>query len=416
MQFGPIIATLRAELAADKCWTSMSMKEKTAYTKAKQPPKKPIPAKPNRANHLCWSDGDVEHHHSQPKLPKPHKALAWSDKDIHPDNALKGPKVQLPVDLWKRHVKSRAPIPSSVGDTTPRLVPTETRISKANLAAMSRHSKPLFKGEKKRVVTRYSFFKDYSDYDDKLQPHGAALDQYKEDSSAFNTPLRTRKKKFAPAIQQRIENLKHLTSNPLVAPEVVYRGNRMTQLHNLGHRFTDRGFTGTSTKPDVATNFTRGGHFFAIHLPKGAKGYYLDQHASKYDDEHELLLHPDTHYEVIGHTVHSPPGTDSKNYDSYWRNANDDNKVIVTHLAVVGQGRKGKTDTPDFSLSRSAEGRKWLAEVKASLPDWFKKKPKAAKVEYIKKHPAGKIAKTLAKKPAVKKAPIKKPAAKKPKH
>jgi hypothetical protein len=195
--------------------------------------------------------------------------------------------------------------------------------------------------------------------DIKFGGHLGSILNYKEDSSDFNTPLRKGKKPNSRGDAQNIENMKHVTSHRMTAPQMSYRGDNMREKLPVGHKFTDRGFTGTSLKPSVAgnTNWSNNNNVFVIHAPKGAKGYHLDRHKDHNVEESEVTYHPDTHYQVIGHTEHKNP-----DYNSY----NDDSPPThrATHLAIVGQGYKGKTK--DLSLTNSPEGKKWLAHVKAN--------------------------------------------------
>jgi hypothetical protein len=170
---------------------------------------------------------------------------------------------------------------------------------------------------------------------------------YKDGSGFVNEPLRNRHK---PGFDAR--QLAQITNHKLIKPQTVFRGDKMSNL-NIGKRFADLGFTGTSLNPLVSRGFSNPGKLFAIHLPSGAKAYHIDRHL-KGDNytigENELLLHPKTHFQVVGHSIH--PTSDSSLVPV----------ERTTHLAVVGSGYKnGK---PDFSLLNHPEGRKWLNYIK----------------------------------------------------
>ena len=142
-----------------------------------------------------------------------------------------------------------------------------------------------------------------------------------------------------------IEDMKYVTNLPLINPITAYRGNKIDKPIPVGSRFTDLGFTGTSLNSSIARFFSRKnrptGKIFAIHMPIGTRAYKIDNHTTNtLDDEDELLLHPENHFETIGHTNHP---------DAF-------RPYYVTHLALTGQG--------NHSLISNSEGRDWLHHIK----------------------------------------------------
>jgi hypothetical protein len=232
--------------------------------------------------------------------------------------------------------------------------------------------------------------KTFNNLEGIIEPgHENSIRNYKGSSTPYNSQLRSGKLDKHGTMQRHIENMKHVTSHVNPKPQTSYRGDNMTTHLPVGHTFTDKGFTGTSLKPSIAgnTDWSRGGNVFAIHAPKGAKSYYLDRHENSTDHEKELTYHPDTHYQVIGHTKHK--------YNDW-----SDHSVKATHLAIMGQGRvKGK---PDMSLTSSPEGKRWLEHIKKNYASTVedpgekpRKPPKSSNSDPL-----------LKKKPAAKKKPV----------
>jgi hypothetical protein len=174
--------------------------------------------------------------------------------------------------------------------------------------------------------------------------HFSSIMNYKENSKRINTPLRT-----GGDINSNVPNLIDVTSNKFVAPQFSWRGNDFTGFIPVGESFTDKGFTGTSLLHNRAVNFGRRNQLFAIHAPVGAKAHYIDSYGGPNSEEKELLYHPSTHFEVIGHTSHP----------RFWDHDNHE----ITHLAVIGQGKSPEDYT---NLINSSEGQNWLAHVKSN--------------------------------------------------
>jgi hypothetical protein len=99
--------------------------------------------------------------------------------------------------------------------------------------------------------------------------------------------------------------LKTITQNKTPEDHVVYRGfgsRKGLDLTKLkkGNVLRDKGFVSTSFRPEVAEEFSNGrdmSHIAKIHVPKGSKAHYIP-----HQGEHELLLHPNTKFKVIGHS------------------------------------------------------------------------------------------------------------------
>lgn len=156
--------------------------------------------------------------------------------------------------------------------------------------------------------------------------HVTALKSYK-DKSDINEPLRKDKPLYSDE-HSHAQYMDHVTSFKLKKPLTVYRGvygknsANAKQFQKKGHEFTDHGYTSTSLKPHVATQFTaikpnKKHNIFAIHLKPGNKGYHLDRHRNSNESEHEVLLHRGTRFKVTHHS--------------------EDEYHHITHLSVVSQ-------------------------------------------------------------------------------
>jgi hypothetical protein len=106
----------------------------------------------------------------------------------------------------------------------------------------------------------------------------------------------------------------HVTSHSTEHDHTSYRGGHPKDHHHfpIGHVFTDHGYTGSSFRRNVASDFARKKQgtdksiVHVIHSPKGTKAHYLDVHGS--DSEHsnahekELLHHRGTKFKVTHHS------------------------------------------------------------------------------------------------------------------
>jgi len=353
-----LIKTAIAEIAANAWWYKLTPAAQQRYLE-KYKRSKYAQEMRDRQEHMSWGDDDVEHHdpESEPIEPKHEPEvinkgkpeLSWQLNTVEHNDEDKSPDIDLTsYDDLPQSVVEKMKYPEIRGR------PASSDITLANRKAMLKHSGSFNSG------------------------HEATIKDYKSSSRHFNKPLRTKTAPPSPSMNTSIERMKHVTSNVMPEPQTLFRGNRMAKAMSEGHRFTDHGFTGTSLLPRIASSNFGGakGHTFVIHTPAGTKGYYLDSHHNGLDHEQELLLHPETHYEVIGHTRHQ--------IDDYSPTVSH-----VTHLAVVGQGvdAKGK---PDYSLSGTPEFKKWKADRIASLGSWFKELTQKQQKDYLSDHP-GKV-------------------------
>lgn len=247
--------------------------------------------KQSRADRMTWSQDDLE------KMNDRSKHLAWHPGDLklikrkkklvedlaHPENEL-GPKLG---HTFKDSVKQDEPFgvnPPSVSVT-----------------------------------------KQYRDHVRKLGPlHMDAVKRYKGSSEAINHHLRQdkpfpeHKLSIAGNVNTLHKHLKKVTSFKTPQDHIVYRGfgtNMHEAARNMkrGDVFHDKGYTGTSFNHAVARDFAKQGYdsegkhkFVArIHVPKGSKAHYLDAVPNPEEEEHELLLHHGTKFEVLGHSHYS---------------------------------------------------------------------------------------------------------------
>lgn len=182
--------------------------------------------------------------------------------------------------------------------------------------------------------------------------HEVSRDYYKEDSYTINRILRQGLKPPTTSRERDehnhnifhadygidpekhhevVNHLDHLTSHPTEFAFTGYRGasfKRSETKFSAGTTFTDHGFTGMSLRKDIALTFSKTNrdnnskkaHVFAIHVPKGSKGHYLDADPEdKMAEEKEFVLKRGTTFRVRGHS-----------YDPH-------NDVHVTHLTVHEQ-------------------------------------------------------------------------------
>jgi hypothetical protein len=161
--------------------------------------------------------------------------------------------------------------------------------------------------------------------------------------------------KADPTTQKHLKNVLHVTSHAMPAPQSMYRGDVGKPLP-VGHRFSRKGFTGASFDPSSTAYFySKGRRLLHIHTPPGTKGHLLLEKKGRKPkmSDQEMTLHPNTHYEVIGHTKHKQP----------WDYPSADEKPMhVTHIALVGQGLKN--GRPDLALTKSGAGKQWLDHIK----------------------------------------------------
>jgi hypothetical protein len=181
--------------------------------------------------------------------------------------------------------------------------------------------------------------------------HRDVISDYKDGSEFVNSILRdTKQKNFYKDTNtpHYINNLKYVTSHQLVQPQILYRGNMMEDVLPYRSKFSDKGFVSTSYDTKTPKDFSEDGDLFAIHAPIGTKAYHIDKHGEDnpgWNHQEEVLLHPATHFKVIGHSKHpSNFGWDR-----------------ITHLVVIGQGFKN--EKPDTSLIKTPENRAWLADT-----------------------------------------------------
>lgn len=218
---------------------------------------------------------------------------------------------------------------------------------------LEHHLKEDFGNIKKNPIENFEIKNkhDPSDFD-QFKKHGESLSEetvghitnYKVDSNKLNTKLREDKhlpvnhSKKSSASKPMVEHLDHATNHKLTKPLIVYRGSQGKDnagdaaFQNVGHEFTDHGYTSTTTSHRIAHSFSNrfpskhehSDHIFAIHLKPGDKAHHVDMHPVPDDDidENEILLHRGTRFRVIGHTSHD----DGRN-----------SKIHVTHLRVVSQ-------------------------------------------------------------------------------
>jgi hypothetical protein len=194
--------------------------------------------------------------------------------------------------------------------------------------------------------------------------HRFVIEDYKEGTPLYSSILRGSGKIYdwyAPdelsegEEQDRINDLKHVTSHKLVQPQILYRGSRRdSDILPKNSKFTDKGFVSTSYGLETPIEFSFNNRLFAIHAPVGTKAYHIDKLGEgnpAWLHQQEVLLHPDTHFKVVGHSFH-----EAGNYVP---------KIHVTHVAVIGQGYN--KDKPKYSLLKSPENRAWLKHTKANF-------------------------------------------------
>ena len=158
--------------------------------------------------------------------------------------------------------------------------------------------------------------------------HKNSISEYKEDSRVFNKHLRpnrglgyikTDQDKY---IHGHVKHLDHVTSHRTSHDMKVYRGINIgkheSDYKNLtpGDTVKDHGYTGASFHKHVASEFSSdhvgedsegktriSRPVVCIHVPKGSKGHFLDNHNASHSHkrEHEFLLHRGTTFKVLGH-------------------------------------------------------------------------------------------------------------------
>lgn len=147
--------------------------------------------------------------------------------------------------------------------------------------------------------------------------HIESIEQYKMQSKIINDPFRTginrpqhNELMDHSEHQFHVKNLDHVTSHRMPNDHVTFRGvdDRWHEAEKLkpGDHIFDRGYTGTSHVPSVASDFAAAsatGHkpIFRIHMPAGTKAYHLDRHESGHEHEQETLLHRGTKFRVGDH-------------------------------------------------------------------------------------------------------------------
>lgn len=264
--------------------------------------------KKNRANHFAWDDGDVETDITEYTHDKPHQ-IDWRHRDIHHDR-------REPDKGTREHD---------------------------------------------------SFQKHHNELSDIHHEHMA---YYKGDSYTTNHYLRHGKHRDEDhhPVEHMHDHIKHMdevTSHRIEHHHTVYRGGIPKDEHRfpVGHKFQDHGYTGTSFRKGVSDSFdyadaktkhTKKQIMHVIHVPKGARGHYLnvDDRAGM-TSEHELVLHRGTkfkvthhseddhnhfiHSRVIGHHAkkldHGTPGKaySRKGHDKHMGYHDDDGVVMTKH-------------------------------------------------------------------------------------
>jgi hypothetical protein len=175
------------------------------------------------------------------------------------------------------------------------------------------------------------------------------MSHYKSASGGVNGRLR--QSKPLGLFKREAQALRKITSHKFTTPESMYRSNQVGNIP-IGKTFTDKGFTSTTLYPHIARNFSGvvDGNIpiFAIHAPIGTKAYHIDRHNHNMSNENEVLLHPNSHFEVIGHSIHPFTGN---------------LKNLITHVAIIGQGWHSHGN-PDYTLSKTPENTDWLSHIK----------------------------------------------------
>lgn len=139
------------------------------------------------------------------------------------------------------------------------------------------------------------------------------INDYKNLSYDSNDELRS--SKINDLLRKNIRPLDDLTSYSTKRPHDVYRGMKPEHIGNIenyipGKIIHDKGFTGTTPDPNIATRFApRDEHpnhvIFHIHVPKGTKGFFIDHNRSgRFSEEKEFLLRRGSHFKILGHTIH----------------------------------------------------------------------------------------------------------------
>lgn len=179
---------------------------------------------------------------------------------------------------------------------------------------------------------------------DEIDEHIA---RYKNSSRGINDYLRNDRDpallgEFNPATHQALHKLTNFRTKQ--GAFHVFRGIRdeyspRGTFFKNGNIIHDKGFTGTTLSPDIAYSFARNQnepdfHGFyrprtiaKINIPTGTKGHFLDMVPNLHDSEEEYLLHPGTHFKILGHSTHIVhlPENDM------------DAKVHVVHMTVHHQ-------------------------------------------------------------------------------
>ena len=115
------------------------------------------------------------------------------------------------------------------------------------------------------------------------------------------------------------KHLDHVTSHKTKKDMHVYRHFGDMHIHHLkkGDTVHDHAYTSTTTNrhilSSIYSSYNPEGkvvHMAKIHVPKGTKGYYLDNdgHKHRNQDEKEFLLHRGSHMKVTGHSVDHESG------------------------------------------------------------------------------------------------------------
>ena len=171
---------------------------------------------------------------------------------------------------------------------------------------------------------------EYAEHGRKLSPeHHNSVAVYKGPMyKAINHPLRHNGEQHKhehyrladEEHKKHVERLDHVTGNHKTTKAMhVYRGFDGHNIHHLdkGDVLHDKGYTSTTVKHNRTNTFSSwdtAKHdgkekrvVAKIHVPKGTKGYYLDNEAHTHGSmaEKEFLLHRGTHFKVLGHT-HDP--------------------------------------------------------------------------------------------------------------
>ena len=157
--------------------------------------------------------------------------------------------------------------------------------------------------------------KEYSDHSKNLEDkHIDSIGRYKDQLyTDLNHKLRQGKRTEQPSysdedIERHKKNLDHVTGNHKTTEDMhVYRIMHGIPIEHKrkGSILHDKAYVSTTINHKLYTNYKAPENpriMAKIHVPKGTKGYYLDNdfHEHIYKMEKEFLLHRGTHFKVTG--------------------------------------------------------------------------------------------------------------------